>query len=99
VALVKLRRSAQLTLPSEVRKQFRLTEGDYLEVQSTKNGILLKPVKMLDRAAAWKEVARVLKQVHAKHPVSKRSVREEEEWIAQEVKAFRKAKRSAKHAA
>ena len=98
MAIIKLRRFAQLTLPSEIRKQFRLTEGDYLEVQSTKTGILLKPVSMVDRAAAWKEVGKVLKQVHAQQPASKRSAREEE-WIAQEVKAHRKAKRSAKHAA
>ena len=99
MAIIKLRRFAQLTLPSEIRKQFRLTEGDYLEVQSTKTGILLKPVSMVDRAAAWKDVGKVLKQVHAQQPASKRSAREEEEWIAQEVKAHRKAKRSAKHAA
>ena len=99
MALIKLRRFAQLTLPAEVRKRFRLTEGDYLEVQSTKSGILLKPVSVVDRAAAWKEVGKVLKQVHAQQPTSKRSVREEEEWLAQEVKAYRKTKRSAQHAA
>jgi AbrB family looped-hinge helix DNA binding protein len=99
MALIKLRRFAQLTLPSEVRKHFYLTEGDYLEVQSTKSGILLKPVSVVDRAAAWKDVAKVLKQVHAQQPTRKRSAREEEEWIAQEVKAHRKAKRSTKHAA
>lgn len=98
MALIKLRRFAQLTLPSEVRKHFHLTKGDYLEVQSTKSGILLKPVSVVDRAAAWKEVAKVLKQVHAQQPHRKRSAREEE-WIAQEVKAHRKAKRSTKHAA
>ena len=98
MALVKLRRFAQLTLPAEVRKQFQLTEGDYLEVHSTKSGILLKPVSMVERAAAWKEVGKILTQVHAQHSASKRSAREEEEWIAQEVKAHRKAKRSAKHA-
>ena len=98
MAIIKLRRFAQLTLPSEIRKQFRLTEGDYLQVQSTKTGILLKPVSMVDRAAAWKEVGKVLKQVHTQQPASKRSA-QEEEWIAQEVKAHRKAKRSAKHAA
>ena len=99
MALVKLRRFAQLTLPSEVRKQFQLTEGDYLEVHSTKSGILLKPVSVVERAAAWKDVGKILTQVHAHQSASKRSALEEEEWIAQEVKAHRKAKRSTKHAA
>jgi AbrB family looped-hinge helix DNA binding protein len=47
--LVRLKRAAQITLPPELRKQFGLAEGDYLEVISTKDGILLKPVSVVTR--------------------------------------------------
>lgn len=92
MALLKLRRFAQLTLPLELRRQFNLAEGDYVEAQAVKEGILLKPVAVVERQKAWQEVEKVLKDVHAKHPTLKLSPRQEEEWIAKQVKAHRKAK-------
>ena len=47
--LVRLKRAAQITLPPELRKQFNLAEGDYLEITATKDGILLKPVSVVAR--------------------------------------------------
>lgn len=98
MALLKILRSAQITLPVELRRQFNLAEGDYLEAQAVAGGILLKPVSVVERDKAWTEVMEVMKEVHAKHPSIKRSPREEEEWIAKQVKAFRKTKQSKPHA-
>ena len=98
MALLKILRSAQITLPVELRRQFNLAEGDYLEAQAVEGGILLKPVSVVEREKAWTEVFQVMKQVHAKHPPTKLSPREEEEWIAKQVKAFRKAKQPKRHA-
>ena len=36
MALLKLRRFFQLTLPAEVRKQFHLAEGDYIEAEAAR---------------------------------------------------------------
>lgn len=44
MALVKLRRAAQITLPRDIRRAARLKEGDYLEAEVTEAGILLRPV-------------------------------------------------------
>ena len=98
MALLKILRSSQITLPVELRRQFGLAEGDYLEAQAVKDGILLKPVSVVEREKARKELARVLKEVHAKQPPSKLSPQEQEEWIAKEVKAFRKEKQPKHHA-
>jgi AbrB family looped-hinge helix DNA binding protein len=49
IQLVRIKRAAQITLPPELRKQFGLVEGDYLEITSTKDGILLKPVSVVAR--------------------------------------------------
>ena len=38
MALVKVRRAAQITLPREIREAARLQEGDYLEAEVTKSG-------------------------------------------------------------
>jgi AbrB family looped-hinge helix DNA binding protein len=38
MALVKLKRWAQLTLPAEIRRAYQLAEGDYLEVEPVPGG-------------------------------------------------------------
>ena len=90
MALVKVKRFSQVTLPPDLRKRFNLAEGDYLEAEAVEEGILLKPVSVVERRKAWNRVFKVMKTVHAKQPPSKLSPRELEEEIAREVKAFRK---------
>lgn len=93
--LVKVRRFAQVTIPVELREQFDLAEGDYLEATAVKEGILLKPVTVMEREKAWEQLKQLLDRVHARQPKSKKSPKEQEEEIARMVKAFRK--QHAKH--
>lgn len=90
MALLKLKRHAQVTIPAELRKQFNLEEGDYLEAEATAAGILLKPVSVIEREKAWDRVIRVMEGVHAKQPHSDRSPTEQEEEIATIVKSSRR---------
>jgi len=89
IALVRLKRAAQITLPAELRKRFHLEEGDYLEVEAVENGILLKPVSFIGREKAWEKVREVLDRVHAKLPPSDQSPREQEEEITRIIKELR----------
>jgi AbrB family looped-hinge helix DNA binding protein len=59
MALLKLRRFLQLTLPAELRTQFHLTEGDYLEAEAVEQGILLKPVRVVERKKAREGAGKV----------------------------------------
>ena len=95
MALLKILRSAQVTLPVELRRKFNLAAGDYLEAQAVEEGILLKPVSVVEREKARRQLVKVMARVHAKQPPSAKSAREEEEEIAQEIKAFRKQKQHA----
>ena len=45
--LIKVRRNYQITLPHDLRKKFKISEGDYMEVESQAAGILIKPVKVI----------------------------------------------------
>ena len=98
MALLKVLRAHQVTLPPALRKQFKLAPGDYVEAQATQDGILLKPVSVMDRTKARKQLAKVLKEVHAQQPKSTLSPQEQEEWLTQEVKAFRREKHHKQHA-
>lgn len=83
MALLKLRRAAQITLPVELRKQFNLAEGDYLEAEAVKEGILLRPVSVVERQKkGWQRVLDVMEKIHAKQPKSTKSPQEQEEEIA-----------------
>lgn len=48
IDLIKVKRHYQLTLPAELRKKFKIAEGDYLRVEDKGEGILIKPVKVID---------------------------------------------------
>lgn len=60
MALVKLRRAAQITLPQGLREAFGLKEGDYLEAQATESGILLSPVHIKRREPISEQEAEIL---------------------------------------
>ena len=64
MALVKVRRAAQITLPRDIREAARLEEGDYLEAEVTENGsILLRPVSIAGREPTAIQEAEILAAV------------------------------------
>ena len=48
-----LRGKGQITLPQEIREAARLEEGDPIEVEMTDQGILLRPLKVIDSTQTW----------------------------------------------
>ena len=87
--LVKVRRAGQITLPAELREQFALEEGDYLEAEAVQGGILLKPMAVIERAKAWQRVLDAMGQVVDTAPTPGQTPQEQEEEIAEMIKAFR----------
>ena len=90
MALLKVLRAGQVTLPVEFRRQLNLETDGYVEAEVVKEGILLKPVSVVAQKKAWDKVIKVLDRVHAKLPASKKPPVEQEEDIAREIKRFRK---------
>jgi AbrB family looped-hinge helix DNA binding protein len=96
MALMRVRRMAQLTLPAEVRRALNVQEGDYLEARIVKDGVLLKPVAVVERERAWQRIQEIKARVRDLKPDPSKSSREAEEEIAEMVKEFRRKKK--KHA-
>jgi AbrB family looped-hinge helix DNA binding protein len=90
MALVRLKRAAQITLPAELRKRFNLEEGDYLEAEAVEGGILLKPVAVMDRSQARRELRELLDRVHATLPPGDKTALEREEEITGIIKDLRR---------
>lgn len=87
--LLRVRRAAQLTLPAEIRRALKLKPGDYLEATIVKDGILLKPVSVVQRAKAWSDIVNVKASVRAVKPF-RGTTRGQERSIAREVKRMRR---------
>ena len=96
MTLMRVRRAAQLTLPADVRQALNVQEGDYLEAEIVKGGVLLKPVSVVERKRAWKRIEKTVANVRDKNadPGGTEN-RVEEEAIAEEVKAYRRERKNA----
>jgi AbrB family looped-hinge helix DNA binding protein len=90
MTLMRVRRMAQLTLPAEVRRALNVQEGDYLEAEIVKDGVLLKPVAVVERKRAWQRIQKAAGRVRRNEPLAKEDNEAEEEAIAADVKAMRK---------
>jgi len=90
MALVRLRKEAQLTLPARVRRALNVEEGDYLEAEIVKGGVLLKPVTIAHRKQAWTSVIKAAASVKDTKPKGKRDTKGDEAAIVREIKAHRR---------
>lgn len=61
--LTKMTRNGQVTLPAGIRKALRLHEGDYLEAEMVEDVVQLRPVRVVDRAAADRRLDEIGRQV------------------------------------
>ena len=93
MTLMRIRRAAQLTLPADVRQALNIQEGDYLEAEIVKGGVLLKPVSVVERQRAFRRIEANLAGVRDRRPEAVGSNQFEEEAIAEEVTAYRRARK------
>ena len=89
MALVRLLRGGQVTLPAELRQKLKLAQGDYLEAEMVENGVLLKPVSVVERERTWQRVLEAPKSVRYIGPQPRPSPEEEEQMIFEAVEASR----------
>lgn len=89
MALVRLLRGGQVTLPAELRQKLQVKEGDYLEAEVVENGMLLKPVAFVSREQAWKAIREAQQSVRYIGPEPRPSLEDEEEQIYEIVREFR----------
>jgi AbrB family looped-hinge helix DNA binding protein len=90
MALVRMLRGGQFTLPAEARKELNLSEGDYLDVEIAEGVVTLKPVTVLDRAAADRRLTRILSRVKYTGPEPEPGEDEVMDMVAGEVHSTRR---------
>ncbi len=95
MTLMRVRRAAQLTLPADVRQALNVQEGDYLEAHIVADGVLLKPVSVVERKRAWQTIEATLAGVTDLGIAASADNRTEEETIAEAVTAYRLEQKNA----
>src|SRR5215218_9528116 len=89
MALVRMLRGGQITLPAEARKALKLSEGDYLDLEVQGSTLLLKPVTVVDRAEADRQLDVILSRVKYVGPEPEPSEDEVMDMIVDEIRAVR----------
>jgi AbrB family looped-hinge helix DNA binding protein len=51
--LIRVKKHSQITIPNEIRKKFKIAEGDYLEIEERDNELVLKRVTMIHQEEAY----------------------------------------------
>jgi len=87
--LVKVKPKFQVTIPTEVREAVQFAVGDILEATVQGTTIVLTPKAVVDREKAWEKIEPAMASVTPRGCRQKQSPKEEEEWIARQVKAYR----------
>jgi len=88
MARIRVLRDGQVTLPAALRQKLKLAEGDWLEAEVIEDGLLLKPLSD-ESERAWQRVLDAPKSVRYIGPDPRPNPEEEEEWLAEEIKAAR----------
>jgi AbrB family looped-hinge helix DNA binding protein len=89
MALVRMLRGGQVTLPAEARKALKLNEGDYLDLEVANGTVTLKPVTVVDRAEADRQLGAILARVKYVGPEPPPSEDEMMDIVVDEVRAVR----------
>jgi AbrB family looped-hinge helix DNA binding protein len=90
MALVRMLRGGQVTLPAEARKALKLNAGDYLDLEVANGTLTLKPVTVIDRAEADRQLDDILSRVEYIGPQPRPS--EDEVMVTDEIRATRAAR-------
>jgi AbrB family looped-hinge helix DNA binding protein len=53
MAMAKITRNFQVSIPKEVRDRLHLEEGDFVEVEERDGEIVMVPKKLIDAGQAW----------------------------------------------
>ena len=52
-AIVKVQKNKNITLPTWLIQRFHVVVGDFVRLQETKEGVLIKPAKLVDPSQAY----------------------------------------------
>jgi bifunctional DNA-binding transcriptional regulator/antitoxin component of YhaV-PrlF toxin-antitoxin module len=52
-SIVKVQKNKNITLPVWMLERFHMQTGDFVKLEATKDGVVMKPVKLVDPSQAY----------------------------------------------
>ena len=52
-SILKVQKNKNITLPAWLMKRFHVSAGDFVKLEETDDGVLLKPAKLVDPSQAY----------------------------------------------
>lgn len=92
--LVTVKRKFQVTIPAKLRSGLDLREGDLMEATVVGDGILLRPMEVVDRKAAADRIESLLRRIEPLPEDAGRSGDEILEDILDDITEARRARRA-----
>ena len=92
--LVTVKPKFQVTIPAKLRRDINLHEGDLLEATITDDGILLRPMDIVDRNAV---ADRIAAKFAATEPSPEDAGRAEDEIMQDTIADIAEARRQRRH--
>jgi AbrB family looped-hinge helix DNA binding protein len=89
MALVRMLRGGQVTLPAEARKALNLNAGDYLDLEVQDGKLTLKPVAVIERAEADRQLGSILGRVKYAGTQPEPTEDEVMDMVVDEIRALR----------
>jgi hypothetical protein len=81
--------ATEISTPRSIYAAGESEEGTYLEAKAVPGGILLRPMTVVERDKAWQRVFEAMGQVVDTASKPRQTSQQQEEEIAEMVKAFR----------
>ena len=76
VEIVKMTRNGQITLPSNIRADLKISEGDYLVVEEAEGAIVVKKLQRESIMALTEELRKAAKKAGITRAMVQRAVKE-----------------------
>jgi AbrB family looped-hinge helix DNA binding protein len=90
MALVRVRRRGEITLPRELQEALAIREGDTLEAEAVEGGVLLKPVSAAERKAARERIEQAMASVRPTAKQAAKPIEVQEQEIQEVVDEVRR---------
>ena len=94
-AVVKVQKNKNITLPMWVIRRFHVGPGDFVQLQGTRQGILMKPSRLMNPSEQQEKLFRLLDKLEGRS----KPLGLTEADVSREIKAYRKGRRAAPKAA
>lgn len=96
--LVKVIRNGQITIPKEIRRSLSIRDGDFLEIERSNSGLLIKPKVIIDRNESaqkfFKQVSQMQKNANEFGPEELDEILAEAVQVAKEATNKRRKRKA-----